>query len=69
MKVWSAVFLCIMAINPGSPVELNLDGQTLRDQCRTVDLDPALMTGMEALKLMSCLGFVHGVVDGWVLAG
>jgi hypothetical protein len=64
-----SALLLLLASHPRSFADLTLTGSVLREQCRTVGIDPAVMTGMEGLKAMSCLGFVHGVVNGWVLAG
>jgi Rap1a immunity proteins len=64
-----SVLLLSLSCPSRSPADLTLNGLVLRDQCQAVGLDPAVMTGMQGLKAMSCLGFVHGVVDGWILAG
>jgi hypothetical protein len=62
-------FASFLFLPSRSPADLTLNGLVLRDQCQAVGVDPAVMTGMQGLKAMSCLGFVHGVVDGWILAG
>lgn len=44
-------------------------GIDLRDECNAVSKSVESLTRLEGYKAVSCEGFVHGVVDAWVLAG
>ena len=44
-------------------------GTDLRDECRSVGIPVDQADGQQAMKIMSCVSYSQGVVDGWTLAG
>jgi hypothetical protein len=71
MKIFPPIFslLVLLVCNQHSFADHTETGIDLRDQCNAVNKSVDSLSGLEGLKTMSCIGFVHGVVDTWILAG
>lgn len=64
------VLLFLLAFNFESSFAGVLEtGSDLRDACGAIPPNLDSMTPMQGVKSMACVGYLSGVVDGWVLAG
>jgi Rap1a immunity proteins len=44
-------------------------GLELRDACRALKVDPKAADKLQVMKMVHCVAYVDGIIDGWILAG